>query len=138
MEQANTITETTTTAASAAPADGPGAFISRGEEGLGVERGQHVIVEHSYGGQYNTRVGLHKPLARASAEMQPLTAIYLREPKAGDLRGIKMLDLFQSEGEAVIRLLQRICMPRLSPAEAESLSLRDVASISEAIAGFLE
>ena len=105
---------------------------------LGITRGPDVAAEHSHGAQYTTRVRLKKPITRASAEMEPIAALYLREPDAGDLRGVKLGNLAQFDAGELITLLPRIAMPRLSPQEAASIGLRDTLSIGNAVASFLD
>ena len=56
---------------------------------------------------------------------KPVTAITLREPSAGELRGIKLFDLVQGDTGALIDLLPRISTPALTKQEALGLSLRD-------------
>jgi len=56
---------------------------------------------------------------------KPVTAITLREPSAGELRGIKLFDLVQGDTGALIDLLPRISTPTLTKQEVLSLSLRD-------------
>lgn len=102
-----------------------------------VQTGPHIAAEHSHGAQYTTRVRLKKPITRASAEMEPIAALYLREPDAGDLRGVKLASLTQFDAGELLVLLPRIAMPRLSPAESAKLGLRDVINIGNAVAGFL-
>ena len=58
---------------------------------------------------------------------KPVHEISLREPSAGELRGIRLFDLTQGDAEAVIKLLPRISSPTLTPAEANKLALRDFA-----------
>lgn len=107
------------------------------ELGDNVAYGPQVAAEHSYGAQYDTRVTLSKPIRRASAELEPITVLYLREPTAGDLRGIKLAGLAQFEGGELAALLPRISMPRLAPAEVNTLGLRDLLSAGNAVARFL-
>lgn len=51
--------------------------------------------------------------------------ISLREPHAGDLRGIRLFDLTQGDAESISKLLPRITTPALTQAEANKLPLRD-------------
>ena len=106
--------------------------------GDAVETGAHVAAEHEHGAQYNTRVTLKKPIQRQSADMPQVGALYLREPTAGDLRGVKLGNLAQFDAGELITLLPRIAMPRLSPQEAASIGLRDTLSIGNAVASFLD
>ena len=102
-----------------------------------VQNGPDVAAAHSYGPAYTCCVTLQKPLKRDSAEMAALDVIYLREPKAGDLRGVKLADLLTMDTAALLPLLGRIAMPRISPAEAQRLSYVDTVAIYGAVHSFL-
>lgn len=102
-----------------------------------VETGPHIAAEHEWGAQYATRVTLKKPITRPG-DMPDVAAIYLREPTAGDLRGIKLVNLAQLDAGELVDLLPRVAMPRLSPAEVKSLGLVDTIAIGGAIAVFLQ
>lgn len=101
-----------------------------------VQRGDAVAAEHEYGRQFNVKVMLSRPLARASREMEPLACLYLREPKAGDLRGVKLAALLESDVEQLLVLLPRIAMPRLAPNEAAGLAIVDTVAVFGAISDF--
>ncbi len=102
-----------------------------------VESGPEIAAEHAFGAEYATRVRLKKPLARDSRDMQAIDCLYVREPKAGDLRGVKMTDLLVMDVAALLPLMQRVVMPRLSPAEAARLAYADTVSLYGAVNGFL-
>ena len=70
----------------------------------------------------NNTLTLSKAVTR---DGKPVTAITLREPSAGELRGIKLFDLVQGDTGALIDLLPRISTPTLTKQEVLSLSLRD-------------
>lgn len=101
-----------------------------------VQRGDAVAAEHDFGGQFNVKVTLSRPLARASREMKPLNCLYLREPKAGDLRGVKLAALLESDVEQLLILLPRIAMPRLAPNEVAQLGVVDTVAVFGAISDF--
>ncbi|MFV0680317.1 phage tail assembly protein [Ottowia sp.] len=102
-----------------------------------VATGPHIATEHDFGPRYTTRINLRKPIQRASAEMQPVATLYLREPTAGVLRGIKLINLAHLDAQELLQLLPRIAMPRLSPQETDALSLPDTLALCEAFGGFL-
>mgnify|MGYP000970724030 CR=1 FL=1 len=54
--------------------------------------------------------------------------ITLREPSAGELRGIRLFDLVQGDAAALVDLLPRISAPTLTKQEANLLTLRDLAN----------
>ena len=56
---------------------------------------------------------------------KPVIDITLREPSAGELRGIKLFDLIQGDTGALVELLPRISTPALTKQEALGLGLRD-------------
>lgn len=56
---------------------------------------------------------------------KPVTTITLRDPSAGELRGIKLFDLLQGDSGALVELLPRISTPALTKQEALGLGLRD-------------
>lgn len=67
-----------------------------------------------------------------------LSEITLREPKAGELRGIGLRPLMMDmEPEAMMMLLPRISSPLVTKEQAAHLSMRDITTIFGAIAGFL-
>lgn len=74
---------------------------------------------------------LKNPITR---DDKPVYEIALREPSAGELRGIRLFDLTQGDSDALIKLLPRITTPALTPAEANKLSLRDFARALTAVA----
>lgn len=57
---------------------------------------------------------------------KPVREITLREPSAGELRGIKLFDLVQGDAGAIAELLPRISTPTLTKAEALALKIRDL------------
>ncbi|AKU68237.1 hypothetical protein ADJ79_10950 [Ottowia sp. oral taxon 894] len=69
--------------------------------------------------------------------MEPVSRLYLREPKAGDLRGIKLTDLLVMDAAALLPLLERIAMPRLAPAELQKLGYADTLALYAAVNSFL-
>ncbi|WP_156304155.1 phage tail assembly protein [Ottowia sp. oral taxon 894] len=102
-----------------------------------VQSGPEVAAEHDFGAPFATRVTLQKPIERASREMEPVSRLYLREPKAGDLRGIKLTDLLVMDAAALLPLLERIAMPRLAPAELQKLGYADTLALYAAVNSFL-
>lgn len=102
-----------------------------------VQSGPEVAAEHDFGAPFATRVTLQKPIERASREMESVARLYLREPKAGDLRGIKLTDLLVMDAAALLPLLERIAMPRLAPAELQKLGYADTLALYAAVNSFL-
>lgn len=79
-------------------------------------------------------IKLSRPIKRQSGV--DITELTLREPSAGELRGLKVFDLLQADVDAVIKLLPRIASPTIIAQEAESLHLADLASIAGEVVGF--
>jgi len=78
-------------------------------------------------------VKLGTPIARDDTEVAQLT---LRKPKAGDLRGLSLQDVLQSDVTSLIRLVPRISDPALTELEVSELEADDVAEIGGTIFGF--
>jgi len=79
-------------------------------------------------------IKLSRPIERQSgAHVEELT---LREPTAGELRGLKVFDLLQADIDAVIKLVPRIAMPTVIAEEVERLHPSDLAALAGEIVGF--
>lgn len=70
-------------------------------------------------------------------EDQEIKEIDLRKPNAGDLRGLSMADLARLDVNAMLKLLPRISIPNLTPAEVGLLSVEDLFACSTEIGSFL-
>lgn len=79
------------------------------------------------------RITLHRPIPREGGDVTELT---LREPDSGELRGLKVGDLFNGDTGSVITLLPRITTPYITVQEAEKLSLADIGEIAGTVTGF--
>jgi hypothetical protein len=62
--------------------------------------------------------------------------IEIRKPKAGELRGVKLLDVVQFELSAIGQVVPRVS--ELSELEFANLDACDAIAISEALVGFLQ
>ncbi|MBU1605791.1 MAG: phage tail assembly protein [Gammaproteobacteria bacterium] len=78
-------------------------------------------------------VTLNAPVVRGETTITDLT---LRKPKAGDLRGLTLQDVLQSDVAALIKLLPRISSPALTEHEASELEADDLAEIGGTVFGF--
>jgi len=78
-------------------------------------------------------VTLSEPLRRKGGEVSELT---LRKPKTGELRGLKVEDLFTTDVNTLLVLLPRITLPPLITAEVEELSSEDLLEVAGAVKGF--
>lgn len=79
-------------------------------------------------------ITLAEPIVRASGHT--IDTLTLRKPTAGELRGLKVDDLFNADVTAIITLLPRICEPRIIPQEAERLATEDLFELAGAVRGF--
>ncbi len=83
----------------------------------------------------NLTIILNTPIKRGEKSIE---SIELRVPKAGELRGIKLLDVVQMDTAAYEELIPRISTPSLTKQEFGQLSLPDVAQIMNRIGGMFE
>ncbi len=67
---------------------------------------------------------------------KPLTEVSVREPKAGDLRGLKLFDIMQADVDAMATLLPRITTPPLISEDVYEFNLADCAAAAVIIADF--
>ena len=80
-----------------------------------------------------TAITLSRPLQTAAG---PVSELQIREPDAGELRGVKLAELLQGEAGAVLTVLPRIALPGITPAEADRLSAQDVVAVYTELALF--
>lgn len=78
-------------------------------------------------------IDLNEPIEREGGTVGRLL---LRQPRAGELRGLSVKDLATSDAAAVIALLPRICDPYITEAEAADLCMQDFAEVAGTIVGF--
>jgi hypothetical protein len=64
--------------------------------------------------------------------------IEIREPKAGEMRGISVLEVLRMEVTAYKQLLPRISKPILTAEQIDSLNFGDIAKIMREVSDFLE
>lgn len=62
--------------------------------------------------------------------------LILSAPKVSQLKGVKMLDILQGDGEAAAKLIPRISKPSIGPDELDKLHPADFTAIFQAILGF--
>ncbi len=80
-----------------------------------------------------TAVALQEPIIRGETE---ITSITLREPRAGELRGLSLQALGQSDVSSLITLLPRISDPALIDAEVANLNVADLAALGSVVFDF--
>ncbi len=67
---------------------------------------------------------------------KPVCEIAVREPTAGELRGLAVSAIMSMEVSAMIRLLPRITMPPLSEAQVAAMRPGDFGQLAGTAAGF--
>ncbi|WP_333882856.1 phage tail assembly protein [Sphingobium yanoikuyae] len=78
-------------------------------------------------------VTLNTPIVRGETTIEKLT---LRKPKGGELRGLTLQEILQTDIGTIITLVQRISDPILIKDEADNLEADDLAEIGGVIRGF--
>ncbi|QWP76076.1 phage tail assembly protein [Lysobacter sp. K5869] len=78
-------------------------------------------------------ITLEQPLKRGDSE---ITAVTVRRPASGELRGLSMLDLMRMEVDAVHKVLPRVTLPTLTAFDVAQLDPADTAQFAMAIADF--
>lgn len=79
-------------------------------------------------------ITLDSPIQRGD---QAITAITLRKPMAGELRGVNLMAVMQMDVAAAITLLPRITAPSLTTQEVERLDPADLLQLTSTVTGFL-
>jgi hypothetical protein len=81
----------------------------------------------------SVKVKLSTPISRKGGDITELT---LRKPKAGQMRGLKIEDLFSTDVNSLLVLLPRITEPTLIAAEIEDMEPEDLIELAGAVKGF--
>lgn len=79
-------------------------------------------------------ITLDQPIQRGDTQ---ITAVDVRKPQAGELRGLALSDLFNIDVNAVIKVLPRITAPSLTEHEVAGMDPADLMQLGGAVAGFL-
>lgn len=79
-------------------------------------------------------VPLDTPIKRGEKE---ITAVTLRKPLAGELRGVSLTALLQMDVDALTTVLPRISDPTLTTHEVRAMDPADLVQMGGAVAGFL-
>jgi hypothetical protein len=80
-----------------------------------------------------TNITLKKPIKRGETE---ITQFDIREPSAGELRGIRLSDLLNGDVEALMVILPRITNPILQKNEVSALGAQDIATVAGEVMDF--
>jgi len=67
---------------------------------------------------------------------EAVAKITLRKAKGGELRGLKMTEIFQMDYTSMAKLISRISTPYISEEQFDGLELCDVQALSTAALGF--
>ncbi len=78
-------------------------------------------------------VTLENPITRGELKIESVT---VRKPKAGELRGLTLQAIGQSDVGSLITLIPRISEPALVQQEVEALEVEDLAAFGSAIFDF--
>jgi hypothetical protein len=82
-----------------------------------------------------TTVELDTPIIRGDTTIATLT---IKKPDAGQLRGIKLMDLIQIDIDAIIKVAPRITTPILTEQDIANLDPVDLLNVSTAVVGFFQ
>lgn len=80
-----------------------------------------------------TTINLKVPLKRGDTDV---TEITLREPTAGNLRGVHISDLYLGKVDALIVVIPRISEPKITEEEMRRMNVRDLASMAGKVSDF--
>lgn len=82
-----------------------------------------------------TTVNLSTAIKRSSGD---ITALTLRKPATGELRGLKLMDVMQMDVNALGVLLPRIAQPTITKQDVDAMDMADVLELGVAVVGFFE
>jgi len=82
----------------------------------------------------NKTIPLDTPIKRGDND---ISAISLRKPSAGELRGVTLTDLLQMDVAALTKVIPRISDPALTEAEVARMDPADLVQLGSAVTGFL-
>lgn len=84
--------------------------------------------------QDQVTVTLDTPIQRGQTTIDKVT---IRRPRAGELRGIRIVDLANLDVGSLVTLLPRITLPSLTKPEVENLDPADLTALAQEVALFL-
>lgn len=79
-------------------------------------------------------IELDEPIQRGKTT---ITELQIRKPKAGELRGVSLMELAQMDVMALRKVLPRITTPTLTDIEIGNMDPADILQCGVAVAGFL-
>lgn len=81
-----------------------------------------------------TKITLSKPIGKGEGKTKEIN---LREPKAGELRGIAMIGVYQMDVETFDVLLPRITTPQITKQDITDMSMLDIGKLMGGVLNFL-
>ncbi|GAE48578.1 phage tail assembly protein [Xanthomonas arboricola] len=82
---------------------------------------------------FSPAIPLDQPITRGE---QTITDLKVRKPGAGELRGLKLVDVLQMDITALTTLLPRISSPTLTTADINALDPADLLAVGQEVALF--
>lgn len=80
-----------------------------------------------------TLVILSEPVVRGDTKIESL---FIRKPRGGELRGLTLQDVINTDFLTLFKLIPRISEPPITQEEAEALDPADLAEIGGVLRGF--
>jgi hypothetical protein len=78
------------------------------------------------------KITLIKPIERGDDIIEQ---VEIREPSAGELRGVRLSDLLNGDVDALVTVLPRITIPILQKHEVNALGAQDLATLAGEVMG---
>ncbi|KHL56562.1 phage tail assembly protein [Xanthomonas cannabis] len=82
---------------------------------------------------FSPAIPLDQPIVRGE---QTITDLKVRKPGAGELRGLKLVDVLQMDITALTTLLPRISSPTLTTADINAMDPADLLAVGQEVALF--
>lgn len=79
-------------------------------------------------------ITLDAPIQRGE---EAINSVKIRKPNSGELRGLSLVDLGQLKVDALVKLLPRVTVPMLTPAEVSNMDPADLLACGAEIGSFL-
>lgn len=81
-----------------------------------------------------TTVTLDEPIKREGGD---IASVQVRRPCSGELRGLSLAELLNTNVDPLVKLLPRITIPTLTEAEVKKLAPADLVQFGGAVVNFL-
>lgn len=83
-----------------------------------------------------TTIELDTPIVRGDNNI--IDTLTIKKPDAGQLRGVKLMDLIQMDIDAIIKVAPRVATPTLTENDVANLDPVDLLAVSTAVVGFFQ